>query len=444
MIKTSKILGVLLGMLLTYNNLMAFAISENVMDKVIATVDNKIILQSEIEKEYQLYTLHERKNTIPTRCQILENRILNKVLLSRARKQGVHVKKEEINTYFNYRMQMLLKEVGSEEQLEIYTNKPIQEYKEELRKIIKEQLIVDKIRNTVTNDITLSPAEVKDFFNHLELMDRPFYTTVVEAYQLVVYPKIALQQKQEILTMLIELKTRIQAGENFSDLAKQYSEDESSSNNGGNIEFCEIGELDAAYEKAFLSLEEGEISEPVETKFGFHIIQLIGHEKERYNTRHILIKPVFSSVSLQEAISNLNIIRTSIVENKITFEKAVASYSEDMDTAKKGGLVTDLQEGIQTSVDQLTPDLFFILDKMQPGDISEPIKFTNPLGQIGYRIVYLKEKIPSHQATLEQDYEKIYRLALNDKKQKALNKWIKSARGKTDIYISPAYASYNG
>ena len=415
------------------------------IDKVIASVDDEPLFRSELEAQYAHYQQQVGVGKGPTRCEILENMIINKIMLANAVKKGIHIKEKEIAHYFDYQMENILKDLGSEARLEQYlkqvVGKSLQVFKEELRKSIKDQLTIERIRNTIVGDITISPTEAKTFFNQLSPNDIPFYPASVEVYHLVIYPPIEQQERAATLAKLETLKTRIQAGEEFGILAKQYSEDIGTATHGGELGFWRIGELDPVYEKAALALKPGEISATVETKFGLHLIQLIGRQKSKYNTRHILLKPIPSEPNLQEAIKKLNELRIRISENQLGFEKAAINYSEDMDTARKEGLLTGNNEGIRMPVDQLSPDLFFIIDKMTPGTISEPITFTTSTGKQAARIVYLKNKIASHQANLGQDHEKIQQMALTAKKQKALDEWIELVKEKAVIELDPEFKS---
>jgi peptidyl-prolyl cis-trans isomerase SurA len=435
----SKILLIVIGAFFVQHRLMAQTQQGKLLDKVIASVDDQPILQSELEAEYQLYQAQGNSGIQPTKCQILENMVINKILLANASKKDIYAKNEEVERYLNYRMEVILKEVGTEAKLEEYTQRSIHLFKEELRKTIKEQLTIEKMRDTIIGDITISPIEVQTYFDQLKPNEVPFFPATVEAYHLVLFPTIKEQEKEVVIETLASLKRRIQAGDSFAVFAHQHSEDPGSAGNGGELGFWKIGELDPSYEKAALALNPGEISDPVETRFGFHIIQLIERQKDKYNTRHILLKPRAVKATIEEAIERLNNIRTSILEKQITFEKAAMTYSQDIVTSHQGGLLTgNSGEGVQMPVDKLPSDLFFILDKMVPGAVSQPIVFTVDDKQAA-RIIYLKERIASHQANLEQDYEKIYKSALVHKKQRALNEWVEAAKAKAIIQLAPTY-----
>lgn len=440
-----KILLVIICSFSSFNKLFSQESVGTLIDKVVARVDDYPILKSEVEIEYEQYRQQLGPEEAPTKCQILENMIINKVILANAAKRGVFIKKVEIDRYFSYHMKDIINKLGSEARLEQYVTqqlgKSLKEFKEEIRKNIKNQLTVERVRSTIIDDITISPIEVKNFFEQLSPEEIPFYPAAVEAYHLVIHPPVKQQERQAALAKLESIKAQIQAGEDFGVLAKQYSDDIETAINGGEVGFWRIGELDPIYEKAVLALQPGEIAGPIETKYGFHIIQLIERQKTQYNTRHILLKPVSSEPNFPEAIKKLDDIRSMILNKQISFEQAIKTYSEDSATVQKGGLLTGGNEGNKMLVNDhnLPPDLFFILDKMVPGSISEPMIFNISPDKQAVRIIYLKEMIPSHQASLDQDYERIYNMALNAKKQKALYEWILKAKAKAVIEVDAEF-----
>lgn len=409
------------------------------VDKIIARVDDQIILQSELENELELYKAQQGPQVPELKCQILADMLVNKMLLARAQVEGVTVEKAAIEDSFNRKMQEFLSQAGSEAIIEQYTGKPIRAFKEELRKLIKEQLVINQMRKKIVDDLSIAPAEAQAFFDKLPTDSLPYYPAEVEVRQIVRYPALSQQDKGAIIERLQALKARIQAGEQFEQLAKQYSEDPGSASSGGELGFWRLGELAPAYEAAALALKPGEIADPIETPFGFHLIQLIERQKDRYNSRHILLKPSASVPDLQEAIAHLDSIRTSILEKHTTFEKAAAEYSEDPATAQQGGLLTGGDGGVSMPIDALPPEVFFTIDKLVPGAISEPVTLTTAIGKPAVRILYLKEKVPPHQANLQQDYEKIYQMALDAKRSTVLQEWVQSIKASASIDIAPEY-----
>ncbi len=409
---------------------------EQLIDKVIASVDDQPIFYTDLEAEYQLHQAQGTKGGTPTKVQILENMVVNKILLANAAKKDIHVKKEEMERYLRARVEAILQQVGTEARLEQYVGKSIEVFKDELRKSIREQLTLDRMRHLIIDDITISPQEVKTFFDQLPPAEIPVCPTMVEAYQLIRFPHIVPVGRYK----LEDTQVRIQNGKDFAEAAREESEDEATAANGGELGFWKIGQLDPAYEKAALSLRPGEVSDIVETRFGFHLIQLIERKKDQYNTRHILIEHRTNKQNTQELIKDVKEIYDYIIKNKISFEEAVKTYSmEDAAAKQRGGLLTDEEGGVQMSIDQLPAELSSLLNKMKPGIISEPLLFTTDAGELAARMVYLKGKVLFHRASLEKDYERIYQLALSIKKQEALERWLDSVKEKAIIQFDPTY-----
>ena len=436
-----RLFGVML-LLTGLNNLLAVPQQNNLIDRIIARVDDQILLQSELEKEYQYYQAQGGEKVADLRCKILEGLLINKMLLARASLEGGIPTQEDVDHYFDYRMQELLNQAGSEANIAAYTGKPIQTFKEELRNAIQEQRTLDKMRHQIIQNMHITPAEVQAFFHALPTHNLPYYPAAVEVRQIVRYPKMCQQDKIAIKAHILALKERIQAGEDFGQLAQQYSQDIRTASHGGELGFWRIGDLeDQAYEAAALALKPGEIAAPVETQAGFYLIQLTACQENKYNTRHILIKPSFSTHALQEAQLQVDSIRTAILEKETTFEKAALTYSEDIATAQQEGLIAHTDHGSSIPIDALPPDIFFAVDTLTPGSISATTVFTTEEGKQAIRILYLKEKILAHQANLQQDYEKIAQLALNAKKTKKVREWFQAVKEEAIIQIDPAYAA---
>ena len=409
------------------------------IDKIIASVNDQPILASDLEAEYQIYRAQKKITSIPNKCDLLNNMIAIKLLLEAAERKQIIVKKEEVDRYVEYKLTMLVDEVGSKEKLERLLGKPLSAFKTQLRKTIKEQMLTERVKRSIVDDISISPIEVKTFFNELETSQIPFFSARVEAYQLVLYPIIEQTERQNIFNQLEILKKRIRDGEDFATLARQYSNDSTTAANGGDRGFWKIGELEPAYEKAALNLLPGEVSDPVETPIGFHLIQLIERRRGQYNSRHIVLKSTSLEPSLQALVSRLDVIRREVLDKKISFEEAVKRYSQAHTMLPQYGLAPGGAGGLCVSVDQLPPDLFFVLDKLKTGEISAPTIFTDDSGKRDVRIIYLKRKVPSHQASLEIDYEQIYQMALDRKRSKIFEDWLTRMRQKALIEVDKAY-----
>lgn len=409
------------------------------LDKIVANVDNHIILQSELETAYQQYLLQVGKEVPDLKCKILEQLIFNKMLLARAKQEGVVVERETIAQALSGKLQHLLAQVGSEAKLVQYLGKPIEEIKSEIRKNIKEQLILDNMRAQLIKDISVTPQEVKEFFDLLPEQERPYYPAEVAIRQIVRYPQASQQTKETLTTQLKALKVRLQNGEDFEVLAQEYSQDPGSALQGGDLGFWRLGALDPAYEAAALALQPGEVSDPVTTQFGVHLIQLIVREEDRYNSRHILLKYGPDALGIEVVQEQLAQLRADILAGKVTFEQAAIESSEDPLTAPSGGLFTGGDGEARMLIDDLPPDVYFAMEQLPPGAISDPVLFTTADGLEAVVIIFLAEKVAPHQANLVQDYEKMQQLLIDRRRTAELQKWVERVKASISIYVAPEY-----
>lgn len=222
----------------------------------------------------------------------------------------------------------------------------------------------------------------------------------------------------------MEVRNKILAGEDFATVAKKYSDDPSVLSNGGEMGWSARGRMVPEYEAMAFKLKPKELSMPFESAFGIHIMQLIERRGNEYNSRHILISPKPSPEDITKATRYLDSLRTLIVADSMTFQKAAKEFSDDVATKGNGGFFSDRDGGLNLTVDELDPIVFFKLDSMEVGKISEPITYRTDEGKDAVRILYYKARTPPHQASLEQDWTKIQAATLNEKKDKILQKWF--------------------
>ena len=409
------------------------------LDKIIANVDSQIILYSDLETACQQYLLQGGEEVADLKCKMLGQLIINKMLLAKARQEGIVLEKEAIAQAFRDRMQYLLAQAGSETRLSQYLGRPIEEIKSEVREKIREHLVLDSMRAQLTKDISVTPQEVKEFFEALPAQARPYYPAEVAVREIVRYPRVSQQEKDALIAQLKALKVRVQHGEDFEVLAQEYSQDPGSASQGGDVGFWRLGELAPAYEAAALALQPGEVSEPVATQFGMYLIQLIVREEDRYNSRHILLKYGPESLSIEVVKKQLAQLRTDILAGKVTFEQAAIKSSEDSLTAPNGGLLTGEYGGTRMFIDDLPPDVYFAVEQLAPGAISDPMLFTAADGREAARIIFLAEKIDPHQANLVQDYAKIRQLLIDKKKTTTLQDWLERVQASASIQVAPEY-----
>lgn len=414
-----------------------------VIDKIVAKVDNYVALKSELELAY-LELQSRGKFGSTSKCDVLRNLVQNKLMLAKAEIDSVTVTDAEVSRELDRRMQYMVAQLGGEEEIERYYNKPIGQFKEELRGRMREQLLTSRMEDHITKDVTITPAEVSKFFSQIPADSLPFFSTEVTVGHLVKLPVINKAQKEKVRQQLSDIRQRILNQEaTFQEMAKEYSEDPGSAANGGELGFWKRGELAPQFEATALRMKPGDISQPVETEFGFHIIQLIERRGNTYNSRHILIKPNSSEADIHEAELYLDSLRTVIQSGKISFAKAAKEYSEDKTTQSSGGYFVDPSGAQRISVEDIDPSLYFVIDTMKVGTITKPIPYRTADGKSAVRIVYYKSKVSPHEANLLDDYQKLQAAALNAKKNKIVARWFNDAVREVFIDIDPEYNNCN-
>lgn len=411
------------------------------LDGIIVKLDNQILLRSELEINYaQAIASGQAKASPDLKCEILQSLVLNKLMLARAEVDSVTVPEDQVKSELDRRMAYFVNQIGSEEKLEAYYNKSIKQLKDDLRRQVRDQLVLQKMQDNITGKISVTPNEIGKYFNRIPKDSLPYFSTEVEIGQIVKIGQPSKKNRDEARAKLEALKKRIEAGEDFATLAKKYSEDPGSAAEGGTLGFFKKKELVPEYEAAALRLEPGKLSNIVESQFGFHLIQLIERRGEEFNTRHILIKPGASEVDMAETAANLAKIRTKILKDSLTFSKAAKDFSDDKETKNNGGLFADRRTGGSfIPLDKVDPAIFFTIDTMKVGSISKPLPYRTDDGKDAVRIIYLKSKTPPHQANLKDDYQKLSSAALAEKRNNALDEWFEKNRNSVFMEVNPEF-----
>ncbi|HAZ24759.1 MAG TPA: peptidylprolyl isomerase [Algoriphagus sp.] len=424
------------------------SVSGQVLDKIVAKVDNNILLESDVQKTFlEAVAQSQQGMTPPSRCDVFETLLINKLMVAKAEIDSVIVTEAEVMLQADNRFNMVLQQIGGDENtlLQVY-GKTAEQLKNEIYDVMKEQLTVQRMRDKITQGLTVSPAEVRSFFQSIPQDSLPFFSAEVTVGQIVKKPEVNPQVKENIYNQLKQFKEDILAGRaDFADLARRYSEDPGSGAQGGDLGFFRRGELAPEYEATALSLRQGEISDPVETQFGFHMIQLLENKGGSYNTRHILRIPQATEDDIKKTERYLDSLKTEIEAGRLEFAKAAKDYSDDRNTSDNGGFFTDPG----TSSNRLTlrtledPVLYFTIDSMKVGSISKPIRFEDPREGTKVSILYYKAKYPAHRANLNDDYEKMKAAALRKKEDEILSTWFVTAKEDVFIDIDPAYDRCN-
>ncbi len=440
-----RILKFLIGSLLLIgglNSSRAQEVKGFVADKIIAKVDNYIILRSDLEGTYQNYLANGGTASEEAKCGLFNQLIITKLLVAKAEIDSVVVTDIEVDANTDQRMNMILQNSGnSPEQLERTYGKSLEQIKFELRDQIREQMLSNEMQRKITKGLTITPAEVKRFYNKIPVDSLPFYSADVEVGEIVRVAKVSDEQKFKTKMRLLELRERILAGESFNELAKKYSEDPSAQYNNGEYGYVGRGAMVPTYEAMAFKVKIGEISQPFESPYGFHILQLLDRRGNEYNSRGILIAAAPSKLDIARAEIFLDSLRRKIVKDSIKFEQAAKEFSDDQRTKGFGGFFTDQDGGTKISIKELDPVVYFTIDSMKEGGISRPITYRTDDGKDAVRIILFKKRLPPHQASLKDDWHRIQAAALAQKKDKMLDTWFAKARLDVFIKIDPAYKS---
>ena len=411
-----------------------------VVDKIIAKVDNYIVIKSELESAYQGYIAEGNPQSDAAKCQLFNRLIMNKLMVAKAEIDSVTVTDQEVDQNTGQRFNAILQSSNnSPEELERRYGKSLDQIRVELRDQIREQMLAREMTGRITKDMKITPAEVKRFYNKIPTDSLPFYSSDVEIGQIVKVAKISESQKQDAKRRLSELRERIINGEDFNVLAQKYSEDPSVRSNGGEMGFVGRGAMVSQFEAMAFKLRKGEISQPFESTFGIHIMQLIDRRGNEYNSRHILLLGTPSREDLIRSKNYLDSLRRKIVKDSIKFEYAAKEYSEDSNTKARGGYITDQDGGVRVSLREIDPVIYLAIDTMKLGTISKPLTYRTEDGKEAVRILYYKAKIAPHQANLKEDWHRIQSAALSEKQERIIGKWFNKSRQDVFINIDPSY-----
>ncbi|MFQ5446424.1 MAG: peptidylprolyl isomerase, partial [Saprospiraceae bacterium] len=422
----------------------AFA-QKQVIDKVIAHVGGEIVLLSELEEQYAL--LSEKNANLPpeARCFILDNLLTSKLLINQAKLDSIEVTEVEVEAQLNARIDQILEYMGGDmSQFEDYYGQTISEVKASFREDLRNKLLSERMSNQVMADIAVTPSEVKRFFNKIPKDSLPYFNSEVEVGELVYKPLVNAEERQKAIEKLKSLRKRIvEDGEDFAELAKTFSDDFASARIGGDLGWTKRGKFVPEFEAAAYKLDEGKVSDVVESPFGYHLIQLISRRGNTIHTRHILVKPEITDADMELAKAKLDSIRQLLISDSMSFATAVKKfgYDEVQSYNNSGKMINPATGNTFFEIADLEPEIYFTIDTMEVGSYSSPFTFSDQRGETFFRIVQLQSRSEPHIASLATDYSKIQTAAIEEKKSSFLTNWISQKVDATYVKIDPMYAS---
>ena len=436
-----KTFGILIGLM--FITLVQVNAQKKSLDKVAAVVGSTIILQSEIEMQYAQYLSQGNPDNADVKCQILQGLLSQKILGQQAIIDSISVTDDDVDNEIERRLRSSISRAGGQERLEQFLNRSVIQYKDEIRPDIKEMLIANKMQAKITENVAVTPLEVKRYYDAIPKDSLPFFNTEVEIGEIVVYPKMNKLEKEAFRDKAEALRLRVKGGEDFSTLARLYSQDPGSAAEGGDLGFMDRGSLVKEFAATAFKLKPGELSQVIETEYGFHVLQVVEKRGETVNVRHILIKTEPVPASMVRSKAHIDSIYRSVVDKKVDFATGASLYSDNNDTKYNGGMMLNA-ENVQSRTtyiptDKLDPQIFLTVDTMKVGSISKPALFTSADGKQGYRFLMLKSKTGPHQANLDQDFPKIKDVAFEDKNNRTISEWFEKRRKITFIKIDSEF-----
>lgn len=423
------------------------AFSQVLVESVAAIVGNEVIYLSDIENTITDYKRNGNKQPLEElRCSVLEQLLVSKLFLDQARIDSIIVTDDVVEGNVNMRMNDAIRQTGSEKALELYFKKTMIEIRRDIKKAMMEQETVNEVQAKIAENITITPAALKRFYSNIPKDSLPVVPAKVEISILQLDPPANEENKADARQRLLDIRSEILGGKSFNVLAVVYSEDTESAKGGGEIGYLTRGELEKEYADAAFSLTKNTVSKIVETKYGFHLIQLIDRKGDMVNTRHILIRPKVKPEEAAKAISKLDSIANLIRKDSIKFEDASRKLSTHKDSRVNGGkfVSTNPSERVTWfTLEELNPEMYVKVRDLKVGEISEPFRTTDESANIVFRIVKLDRELPAHRANLKDDYQNLYNAALMEERSKTYENWIKKKIEVTYIKISDEFKSCN-
>ncbi len=421
---------------------------DKVIDRIVAIVGGNILLQSEVETEYQQMITQKEETNDNTRCKIIESLLYQKLLLAQAQKDSLNVTDGQIDQELDRRMDYYIKQFGSEELFTSFYGKSVEDYKSDLRDNVRDLLLAQQMQSKVTADVSVTPSDVRKYFSSIPEDSIPLISAEVEVGQIVKKPAVSAVAKKEAKDKIESIRKRIVTGESsFAAMAALYSEDPGSASKGGVYEHIQRGQFVPEWDAQAFKLKPNEISEVFETVYGYFIVQPIERRGDEVDARSLLITPKVEAKDLLKAKLSLDTIYTKLSADTISFSEAAAKYSDEEESKYSGGLIVNPYTGAtrfaMDEIGQVDQNVAFAIDKLKVGEMTKPMPFTTRDAKQAYRILYLKSQTAPHHANLIDDYQKIQNIALQKKQQDVIQAWIRKKVANTFVNIADDYKTCN-
>ena len=416
---------------------------DGVIDKTVAVVGNEMISISQIEQEVQIMRAQGMASDRNIRCELLEQMMTSKLFLIQARLDSLVVNDDMVEAELQSRIDNVRTQLGGDENVEEYFDKPLYKLCQEWRQTLQEQTLMQQMQQSITEKVPdMTPYDVQKYVESADSLDLPVVPIKYQLSQICLYPdreaaNLAVKDR------LLAIRERIMNGEKFSVLARIYSQDPGSARRGGELGMASKSVFWPAFSDAAMALKPGIVSQIVETPDGFHIIEVLDKNGDMFNARHILLKPVYTSEDRTKAFATLDSLKTELQNGAVSFDLAARFYSQDPATRTNGGQMADPNTGSSYfEIDQLKPEDYNAIKDLKEGEISAPFESRDNEGRSGntvYKIVKVDKIIPAHTASFSEDYKLLSDQASTERAVEAIDKFINEKIEDTYIIIDPIF-----
>ncbi len=419
--------------------------NRNKIDGVAAVVGDFLVLDSDIEKQFNQLKASGISTDDMTTCQVFGKLLEDKLYQHHAIQDSITVNSLEIQSFVDQQIDAFAEQIGSMEKLINYYNKNSeQELRNEMFELNKSSELAKKMQEKIIDETEVTPEEVRQFFNSIPKNDRPFFGTELKVAQIVVIPETTEEEKKKVIDRLKEFKADVEDnGANFTTKVVLYSDDLVSRRSGGKLTLNrkkQRGQFDRNFVETVFSLREGEISDPFESDFGYFIIILDKIRGQEYDVRYILLRPKLKPFDIAEAAKKLEDARNTILSGDLTFAEVALEISDEIETKFEGGkLINPETQDFNFELTKMDPELYSQIEKLKDGDVSIVLRDEDRLNPVKFKILTVTDRVDEHEANFATDYIKIQALALQNKKLKEIEKWQNTKIDDTYIKIANEY-----
>lgn len=412
------------------------------VDGIAAVVGDYIILDSDIDMMYKDMKSQGISTADITDCQLAGSLMENKLYAHQAIQDSIIVMDSEINNYIDQQISEMVRQVGSMQKvLDFYNKDSEAEFRNELFELNKQRQLASRMQQKIIEDVEITPEEVREYFDEIPKDSLPVFGDEVELSQIVIKPEVPESEKQKVIDRLKGFKEDVEDnGASFATKAVLYSQDPGSAPDGGKMTMGRNDNFVKEFKDVAFSLQEGEVSDPFETEFGYHIIQVDRIRGQKLDLRHILLIPDVTNKTVDAAKSEIDSIRKNVDEGKVSFAEAARQFSDEEETRMDGGkLINPTTGDTRFELSNIDPKLYNQVGDLKEGETSKIFTEHDRVGRPYFKIIKVTKRIPEHKADYKTDYSKIKDLALRDKQLEAIKKWQEEKIQETYIKVNGKY-----